>query len=560
MSNWEMKQDIGDLSIMAGDKFIDGTAVMLGGNDGGIWKSTDNGLTWTKIENLKDRDSDFRNTYSFCVVDSNTGLLGMHILGSIFKTSDRGDSWTEVIRLARNYEISYDGFGGSSFVPGEVVTWDSGSSTGSVMACTNGDPTGTMTINVVAGSLANNDAISAAGSGGTCNVTGTAVQTIIDTVYTITCVNASGSDSILMAGTVDVSEMYRSEDCGENWYQCQTGSVPGETAIRHLETVYQHGTDGVVLAGTGGGAEIWRSTNSGATFSQAYDIAGEQHANRFCVIKEGQTDGVVLCGTIGACEIWRSVDSGLNWTQIASLQDTAIDRGTPSQFRRFCKISESHILASVYDQTRDNAYILESFDGGVSWKEKNSVNIIEGLDYAKMGQASMYWEVLFEISPGILIGAGIGEAQIFRHEYTGAPGDFVHWVAPDSAFMLSTSCDGNISYTPIRTQLVQTLDDSSEERIDMGQHYQFRLGIKWTDLTATDYNTVMDFYHSKNKGAGTTKTFLWEHPNDNYIYVVRFFDRPRGTQKYDRLYNITATFVVIGIYFDSMTNPWETTD
>jgi len=71
-----------------------------------------------------------------------------------------------------NYYFAYDAFDAANFVIDEAVTWDGGASTGTIVATDNGDPEGTMTINVTAGTLANNDVIAAAGSGAECVVDG----------------------------------------------------------------------------------------------------------------------------------------------------------------------------------------------------------------------------------------------------------------------------------------------------------------------------------------------------------------------------------------------------
>ena len=131
---------------------------------------------------------------------------------------------------------------------------------------------------------------------------------------------------------------------------------------------------------------------------------------------------------------------------------------------------------------------------------------------------------------------------------TSAPGNFFYAIAPDNNETLSIAINDAITYVPIKKQFIWIFDDGTEERIDAGSGYLFHVGIKWNDLLSSDYETVMDFYHSASKGNGITETFLWGHPNDGYTYTVRFREKPASTQYANRLYNINATLVIVGTH------------
>ena len=542
MSNWVEKVSTGDLNCWSACKISDGVGLVGIGNDGSIHKTSDHGVTWTEEQAFTATDSDAKNPYSLIHVDGDICLAGVGDNGSIWKSTDAGETWTQIIQLADNYSFAYDNFGGTSFVLGEAVTWDAGASGGTVIACDNGTPTGTMTINVTAGSLADDDSISAAGSGGSCDVDGAATQTTATNVHALACANPDGASSIIVCGTNGDASLFRSVDAGDTWVACTTENITDETIVYTIETVYEHATTGVLVLGTYNNAEIYRSTDSGDTWSSVQDIADETSAYVACVMKQGASDGVVLMGTQSAsAEIWRSTDSGANWMRITALAGAET---TPIRVYEIIKVSENVALALTYDSSADLCgQTFKTVDQGLTWTE------IYG-DHTKAPISSDS-----RIMKGVCLGdnyivAGGTEAKIFLWQWTGAPGDALGWKVPDNAEVLSTKPQAAISFAPQRQQRVTVFDDGSEERVSFSQKNYYFADLTWKTVTTTVAGTIMDFWNSPDKGDGKAKTFLWSHPTDGYVYTVRIETVTVRHLMSDH-FNIVMRLKLLGLYYES---------
>jgi len=102
--------------------------------------------------------------------------------------------------------------------------------------------------------------------------------------------------------------------------------------------------------------------------------------------------------------------------------------------------------------------------------------------------------------------------------------NYLPLITPDYATPLSISPVGEIM--PERPvfpgQVVDVYDDKSEERISFSDTPVFRVAIPWSYLTATDAETILDFFFDPTKANGLERSFPWPHPTDGYQYVVKF--------------------------------------
>lgn len=93
--------------------------------------------------------------------------------------------------------------------------------------------------------------------------------------------------------------------------------------------------------------------------------------------------------------------------------------------------------------------------------------------------------------------------------------------------------DVHLSVTPQRelveegqkNQVVHFCDDGSEEVISFDTESIFYVILEWTNTSATDSGTIMDYYHATGKGNGVARSFYWDSP-DGYSYTVRFASPP----------------------------------
>lgn len=95
--------------------------ILAGGTTGGMWKSTDNGTSWTRTTKLEDHPSvtsiaqDPINTtiwyYTTGELLGSAGENGARYRGNgLFKSTDNGDTWTSLASTASNTSELYDSF------------------------------------------------------------------------------------------------------------------------------------------------------------------------------------------------------------------------------------------------------------------------------------------------------------------------------------------------------------------------------------------------------------------------------------------------------------------
>ncbi|MDM8160036.1 PKD domain-containing protein [Labilibaculum sp. K2S] len=95
--------------------------ILAGGTTGGMWKSTDNGASWTRTTKLEDHPSvtsiaqDPANTstwyYTTGELIGSAGTDGARYRGNgLFKSTDNGDNWTSLASTASNTSEIFDAF------------------------------------------------------------------------------------------------------------------------------------------------------------------------------------------------------------------------------------------------------------------------------------------------------------------------------------------------------------------------------------------------------------------------------------------------------------------
>ncbi|MUP38785.1 PKD domain-containing protein [Labilibaculum euxinus] len=99
-----------------------GNTILAGGTTGGMWKSTDNGVSWIRTTKLEDHPSvtsiaqDPNNTaiwyYTTGELIGNSASVGSapYRGNGLFKSTDNGDSWTSLTSTASNTSEIYDAF------------------------------------------------------------------------------------------------------------------------------------------------------------------------------------------------------------------------------------------------------------------------------------------------------------------------------------------------------------------------------------------------------------------------------------------------------------------
>lgn len=67
-------------------------------------------------------------------------------------------------------------------------------------------------------------------------------------------------------------------------------------------------------------------------------------------------------------------------------------------------------------------------------------------------------------------------------------------------------------------------DDESVAILTRSTTPIFKVTVQWDVLTATEANTILDFYCDPLKAKGIARSIEWPHPVDPYTYIVHFWD------------------------------------
>ena len=101
--------------------------------------------------------------------------------------------------------------------------------------------------------------------------------------------------------------------------------------------------------------------------------------------------------------------------------------------------------------------------------------------------------------------------------------DYLSAVVADNNETLSVQPSHTITEIGTFNDEIRKGDDGSEERVRLGSSIpEFYVNLYWENGDSSDIGTVFDFYFNAAKGNGNLESFKWSHPNDGYLYTVRF--------------------------------------
>ncbi len=315
--------------------------IFVGIPGGGVFHSTDNGNSWTEVNN------GLTNLSVLSLAINSRGHIFVGTLGDgVFRSTNNGDSWTAVnagltktVILALAINASGDIFAG----------------TGGVFRSTNnGDswtPVNTGLTNATVFALAINSRgfIFAGTSGGVFRSTNNGDSwTAVNTGLTNTSVNAlaiNNSSEHIFAGT-DGGGVFRSTNNGDNWTPVNNGLTSG------LVSALAINASGHIFAGTHGGG-VFRSTNN----SDSWANIGVTKTHVFALAIN--SSGHIFVGTNGS-GVFRSTDNGVNWTPV--------NVGLTNLFVWSLTINDSS--GHIFTGTQGGG-VFRSTDNGVSWTPVN---------------------------------------------------------------------------------------------------------------------------------------------------------------------------------------------
>ncbi len=272
-----------------------GTNLFIGLWRSGIYKSTDNGTSWTEAD--AGMSNTGYNVHTFAVSpegkDSTNLFAGTE--HSVYLSTDNGTSWADFDTVLSHALL-------------DVVS----------LAII---PNGTGGINLLAGTDDGNGALlstdrgtswSAVNNGLTTNNSGT------HSVFALAVTPNGAGDTNLFAGTDNDGGVFRSTNNGTSWTEVDSGLTNTYYGIFGTPTVnvftITSGIGGTnIFAGTHG-LGVFRSTNNGTSWSQVNTGLADSEITAFAVSPNGAGGTNIFAGTSGG--VFLSTNNGTNWTAV----------------------------------------------------------------------------------------------------------------------------------------------------------------------------------------------------------------------------------------------------
>ncbi len=318
---------------------------------GGIWKTTNGGTTWTRLASTSPTvDANFIYMQKIVVTNNGTLLLACGSNfggeGGIYRSTDGGASWTQTLNNAGrgvDLEIAADGSiyaglnGDATITTGSIhkSTSASGGATWTNISPTTGVPTETRRIElasapsnaniiyaVAQNNVTNNIAYFKKSVDGGTNWTDVTVPKILNQNCTVSAVDFTRGqafyDLILVVNPTDPNhvlaggiDIHRTTDGGTNWESISywTGNCKSYVHADIHAFAYKPGSSTEMLAGTDGGVSY--STNLTATtptfenrnkdynVTQFYSVAMAPNANNDYLLGGTQDNGTQRANTAG---------------------------------------------------------------------------------------------------------------------------------------------------------------------------------------------------------------------------------------------------------------------
>lgn len=300
---------------------IDSNDVLLAGDQAGLARSTDNGETWVPIDNGLQKFVQALAINPQGHIFAGTSRGAFNVTEGVFRSTDNGDTWTET---------ALTGIGNA---PTAVKVRDLAiTSTGTVFAAT-GNPFGS-TVTGVFRSTDNGDSWTRLGNG------------LTSKNYEVLIIKSNGD---IFAGQTGLwlgspgDGIFRSSDDGDSWTQISTGIIATTDvfsfAINSGGDLFT-GTslDGLYQSTNNG--DSWTRKNEGIVVTDVSDLVSNSDGELFALTY----DGMYRSANNG--DDWMAINAGLDGLELSTVYVSANGR--------------------IYVGTRSNG-IYYSMDNGDSW-------------------------------------------------------------------------------------------------------------------------------------------------------------------------------------------------
>lgn len=248
-------------------EYASGSFIALSGK--GVYKSTDNGITWTLKYTVAEANA----------ISITSTAPGVFFIGSrtsnadIYRSDDYGETWVSVLATTYNGIWSIKAIGSGTIIAG--VEPVSGATSSYIISTDDGGTWGIKTFPIAE------------------NISGIAIF--------------DAGDGVIFAASQLSGNVFRSDDYAQTWTTVFT--VPGvsERAVMGFRKV-----GGVILMATGYDfGRVYRSTDNGLTWS----LALETNVARAAVLKLSETEAI--CTTLNNITYYTS-DKGATWATVSA--------------------------------------------------------------------------------------------------------------------------------------------------------------------------------------------------------------------------------------------------
>ena len=125
--------------------------------------------------------------------------------------------------------------------------------------------------------------------------------------------------------------------------------------------------------------------------------------------------------------------------------------------------------------------------------------------------------------------------------------DYLPILVPDYAGeTLTMNPTGDIQATGQRRQVITETDGDNPKGVTLKQtpDYYIPLSFKW--LSESARNILSDLYYNPAKAYGMVKSFRWQHPVSEVVYVARFVSEFNEILRPNGYYEVSLRIKVIG--------------
>jgi len=285
---WLVQQLGSETHVNAFALCADGSMVAGTRPNGQIYRSTDNGASWSFVQRLGGE----KRIFALAQCADGSMVAGTYPNGLIYRSTDNGASWSFVQRLgSEGYVLALAQCADGSMVAGMSLT-------GQVYRSTD---------NGASWSL---------------------VQQLGSEGYVHAF--APCADGSMIAGTARHGQIYRSTDNGASWSLVQR--LGSETYVFALAQC----ADGSMVAGTYPTGQIYRSTDNGASWSFVQRLSSESGVFALAQC----ADGSMIAGTVWHDFIYRSTDNGASWSFVQRL-------GSETELEALAQCADGSMIAGT---------------------------------------------------------------------------------------------------------------------------------------------------------------------------------------------------------------------